>query len=148
MQNKIFNSTFELSLRALLLLSVAGTSTVDRLTALDFITIYGRYFEVSKSNLHGDNDFSFGELTVRREKMPDAVKALAFDGLIDVQNSNSGFVYRINLSGQKTVRKLRTGYAAEYIETAKAAIRKYGNKSEVEMLTIISAKSAAALEWR
>ena len=51
----VFNSTFEISLRILLLLSEsedAGLS-IDRIAAYDFITIYSKYFDLSDRVLHG-----------------------------------------------------------------------------------------------
>ena len=48
--NEIFNSSFETGLRVLLLLSSIRpqAATIDRITAYDFTTIYGRDFGVSK----------------------------------------------------------------------------------------------------
>ena len=44
--NKLFNSLFEMQLRILLLLSQEEVSamSMDRIVALDFITIYGAEF--------------------------------------------------------------------------------------------------------
>lgn len=41
----------------MLLLSVVSpkSMTIDRITAYDFMTIYGKDFDVSEKNLHGDN---------------------------------------------------------------------------------------------
>ena len=57
MMTNVFNTTFELSLRVLLTLDSSNNSprTVDIITALDFITVYGKDFGISDENLHGDN---------------------------------------------------------------------------------------------
>lgn len=148
MQNKVFNTTFELSLRALLLLSIVGESTVDRLVALDLICTYGNNFDVSNYNLHGVNDFSFGELTYRREKMPEAIKQLAFDNLINVINSPEGFVYKINVNGQSICSAMSTSYAKEYRRVAKNACTKYRKTSDLDLMKLISQRASDTLEWR
>ena len=47
--NDLFNTPFETGLRAMLILSVIRSCgmTIDRLSAYDFMTIYGKDFEVS-----------------------------------------------------------------------------------------------------
>lgn len=44
----------------MLLLSVVSpkSMTIDRITAYDFMTIYGKDFDVSEKNLHGDNSLT------------------------------------------------------------------------------------------
>ena len=75
MKNKVFNTTFENMLRVLVLMSVlAKPANSDRLTALDFICIYGKKCKVLDKNLHGDNEFGFAEFTNKREKITEAIK--------------------------------------------------------------------------
>ena len=75
MKNKVFNTTFENMLRILILMSVlAKPANSDRLTALDFICIYGKKCKVLDKNLHGDNEFGFAEFTNKREKITEAIK--------------------------------------------------------------------------
>lgn len=80
---KLFNSTFEVSLRALLLLSQTTdvNMTIDRLVAYDFISLYSRNFDLGDINLHGDNEYGFSELSARRTVMQEALKELVLDGL-------------------------------------------------------------------
>ena len=73
----VFNTSFEVSLRILIILHIAKTRlSVDRITALDFIAIYGRDFGASDFNLHGNNEYRFGEYTAKREIIMQAVKEL------------------------------------------------------------------------
>ena len=70
MKNKVFNTTFENMLRILLLMGVLNApANSDRLTALDFICIYGNKCKVLDSNLHGNNEFGFAEFANKREKI-------------------------------------------------------------------------------
>ena len=62
-------------LRILLLMGVLNApANSDRLTALDFICIYGNKCKVLDSNLHGNNEFGFAEFANKREKIAEAIK--------------------------------------------------------------------------
>ena len=94
---KLFNSSFELSLRILLLLSISEDEgmTIDGVLAYDFITIYNRYFGLSETSLHGENDFGFSEFANRRDLIKEALKVLVLDGMITVLRKEDGFHYSI-----------------------------------------------------
>ena len=144
---KLFNSTFEVSLRIIMLLSaINGTEvTIDRIVAYDFMSVYGRYFGLSDENLHGDNHYGFSEFSARRTVVRDALKTLVTDGLIKATRRDVGFCYEISASGRKFSKSLNTEYAAEYFRIVKATHNKYKSKSEVDMMTVISKKSTEAL---
>jgi hypothetical protein len=144
---KLFNSTFEVSLRIIMLLSsIADTEmTVDRIVAYDFMSVYGRYFGLSDENLHGDNNYGFSEFSARRTAVQVALKTLVTDGLIKATRRDAGFCYEISESGRKFAKGQKTAYAAEYCHIVKAAHKKYKSKSEVELMTVISNKSTEAL---
>lgn len=145
MQNKLFNSTYENSLRILLLLSLIDKGTADKLVALDFITIYGSEFGISELNLHGENEFSFGEFALRRQKMPEIIKELVLDGTIKVSSSEDGFIYSISSDGRIFCNRLKTEYSKEYKSLAKKAIAKFGNVSEITLIDLITKKSIVQL---
>ena len=79
----VFNSTFEVSLRILLLLSESGDAglSIDRIAAYDFITIYSRYFDLSDRVLHGENEFGYSEIASRRNKAQTAQSVLPASAL-------------------------------------------------------------------
>ena len=81
--NNIFNTSFEVSLRILIIVNTVQTRlSIDRITDLDFIAIYGKDFGVSEYNLHGDNDYRFSEYTSKREIVSQAIKELVLRGYI------------------------------------------------------------------
>ena len=102
--NKIFNTTFESSLRILLLLYVSEDEqmTLDRIADYDFITIYSKYFGISNMALHGENEFGLSEFAARRGMMQSTMKSLVLDGLVSVKRRQNGFQYSISAVG-KTV---------------------------------------------
>ena len=144
---KLFNSTFEVSLRALLLLSQTANAnmTLDRIVSYDFISLYGRYFDLSETNLHGDNDFGFSELSARRGVMQVALKELVLDGLVKATRRQNGFCYEITTVGLDFCRTQTTDYANAYRCLVNAAHKKYAGMTEVEIMTSISQKATYTL---
>jgi hypothetical protein len=60
---EIFNSIFELSLRALLVMKNAQRPlTEEEVVIADFIAVYGTDFGIADVNLHGDNSYKYCEL--------------------------------------------------------------------------------------
>ena len=106
--NKIFNTTFETSLRILLLLSVSESEqmTLDRIADYDFITIYSKYFGLSEIALHGENDFGLSEFAARRGMMQSTLKSMVLDGLVSVKRRENGFQYSISSVGKNVVSKM------------------------------------------
>ena len=65
--NELFNSSFELSLRVLIILNAAQARlSIDKIVAYDFISTYSFDFGISESNLHGNNSYRFSEYTTKR----------------------------------------------------------------------------------
>ena len=125
MNEQIFNSPFELSLRVLLTLSVIPYKalTVDEIAIYDFITTYAKEFSLADNNLHGDSEFSFSEFAFRRERICMALKDLVLDRLVYVNKTKLGFLYCISSSGKSYIDTCSTQYAREYrAQTKKTAI--------------------------
>ena len=141
--NKIFNSSFETGLRVLLLLSSIQpqAATIDRITAYDFITIYGRDFGVSKTNLHGDSNFNFSELASKRINCNEGIKEFVLDGLISIKRTEEGFTYYLNQSGKKYVESLSSDYAAQYLEISQKVHQKFSSFSDEEIINLINKKA-------
>ena len=144
---KLFNSTFEVSLRALLLLSQTSDAnmTIDRLVSYDFISLYGRHFDLAETNLHGDNEYGFSELSARRAVMQAALKELVLDGLARATRREDGFCYEITDTGVAFCKKQTTDYANTYRQLAMATHQKYKEMTEVEVMAVINQKATIAL---
>lgn len=144
---KLFNSSFELSLRIILLLSESGVvgMTIDRISAYDFIAIYSRFFGLSETSLHGNNDFGFSEFATRRNLIQIALKSLVLDGMVYVLRKDDGFHYSINKNAKALCSNLTVEYATAYSILAKKVMEKYDPMSEVELLSVINKESTKAL---
>ena len=144
---KLFNSTFEVSLRALLLLSQTAdvNMTIDRIVTNDLISLYSRHFDMADINLHGDNEYGFSELSARRTVMQAALKELVLDGLAKAIRRKDGFCYEITDTGTAFCQKQVTDYANTYRRLASATHKKFKTMTEVEIMAIISQKATHAL---
>jgi len=144
----VFNTSFEISLRILLMLSVDDkrTMTADMIAAVDFIAVYGRSFGVADENLNGDNFFNFSEFAARRELVQKAIKLLVLDGLTTVSKRRDGFRYGISESGKTYRARLDNDYADEYCASARSTKELIGSKSERDVLALINRLSIASLQ--
>lgn len=147
MDAKLFNSTFEMELRILLLLSESKGSqyTVDRIVALDFITCYSADFSLPYGNLHGVNNYKFGEMSNRRVLTQEAVKQLVTKGFITVA-VDKGYYFSISDQGQEYAKKLKSAYAKDYKTIAKAVIKKCRKDSDEDILAEIQYHSIMSLK--
>lgn len=119
--------------------------TIDRITAYDFMTLYGSDFGVSEQNLHGINHFSFSELTTKRAVCSDGVKSFVLDGLISVKRGKSGFSYSLSNSGRKYVEKLESDYKDQYAATVSDVHKKYSRQSDTTLMKIINDTAVQSL---
>lgn len=146
MTNKLFNSTFENSLRILLLLAEFDCGqSLDKIYATDFMVSYGATFGVSKSDLNGDNQYKFSEFASRREIVRQALKQLVLDGLIWPDNSATGILYSITDAGREYGAALDSEYAEEYRSTARRIVEMVSDVSERSIIEKINKMSAESL---
>lgn len=147
MHNSVFNTTFENMLRILLLLDVIHKPIdLDRISALDFICIYGKNCQVLDKNLHGDNEFGFAEFAYKREKIKDAIKLSVRNDFVTVNNTSKGFQYNLNKRGKDIVKKLESPYARAYKIGAKIVYHRFARYSDEKILKYISDKAIQAKE--
>ncbi len=139
MTESVFNSTFEMELRILLLMSAAKKKafSVERIVSLDFIVCYAGYFQLPYLNPQGENKYMFSELASRRERIQEAVKSLVLQGLLDVR-LNKGYVFSITDTGSKYVRKLKNEYAVQYKTIAADAIKRFKDYSDLQLDRMIN----------
>ena len=134
MTESVFNSTFEMELRVLLLMSAAKKKaySIERIVSLDFIVCYAGYFQLPYLNPQGDNQYMFSELASRRERLQEAVKGLVVQGLLNVEMDN-GYVFSITDAGSKYIRKLKSEYALQYKAIAADAIKRFKDYSDLQL---------------
>lgn len=138
MKNRLFNSVFEMELRILLLLSTGRKKnyTIERIVELDFIICYAESFQLPYENLHGDNNYMYGELSNRRFLVREAVKELVTKGLIKV-NICDGYQFSISEAGRKYIKKLKSTYATQYLMIAVEVVKTFSKLSDEQLATSI-----------
>ena len=161
--NELFNTVFETELRLLLLLEASLSikacestdgqevcqvrkTTAEKLAAIDFITIYGASFGLTKLNLHGDGDYKFSEFAVRRDLTQKALRELVRRGFVNVENSQEGFVYTMTDAGLAFCNELADEYANEYRESSFHVMDEMSNLSERDLTAFINRYSINSLK--
>lgn len=135
---KVFNSTFENSLRMLLLLErFRDAELLERLYVTDFLAIYGKDFGITQENLNGDNDFKYSEFQTRKRICEKALKELVLDGMVFPYADQSGILYRLTDDGRRFAESLQSEYAAEYRDCADKAISYTSNYTTIRIIKAI-----------
>ncbi|MDR2559004.1 MAG: hypothetical protein LBC86_05615 [Oscillospiraceae bacterium] len=139
MMNSVLDTSFEMSLRILLLLAVSPNAmTVDMLALADTLSVYGANFGLTAENLHGESAYVLDEYDTRRELSKEAVKSLALRELLEVDKSEEGFRYRITANGKQFINSNVSEYANEYRLAAQSTINFIQNKTERELFRHMS----------
>ena len=119
-----------MALRILLLLSVYDRAVnIDRMISSDFIATYG------------DNEYSFGELSVRRNTTFQSIRYLVTQGLILAVDSDEGFSYRITEEGREIIGQLRSAYAVRYQRVMRRLILRWDSWPDKELRDLIDIRS-------
>lgn len=146
MTDRLFNTPFEMSLHILLLLdAIKAEVTIERITAYDFIALYAQYFGFNIEPLNGENIFAFSEVTAKRKLMKTAAKRLILDGLVVAKDGANGINYTLSESGRKISRSFQSEYAMKYQKVIKHVHRRYKNKSDIGLASIINRQSVRLL---
>lgn len=146
MSNRLFNTSFEISLHVVLLLDVVDAAiTHDRITAYDFIAIYCEDFGIADRSLNGENGFAFSELSARRNLTKAAIKDLVIDGLVVAVDGGSGILYSISGNGRKMSESFKSEYANRYKELIRLVAERYKDSSDVQLLNVINKQSTKSL---
>lgn len=131
---QIFNTEFEISMRALLLLSAFDRPIdIDYIKTVDLLSIYGKQYGVSDVNLHGDSSYCFSEIAARHDTIKSALRNLVKANLINVSTSQSGYAYSINGNGMICCENMRSDYAKEYKEAVKITKKYLSGKTAKEI---------------
>ncbi len=145
--DQIYGSSLEMALRILLLLSAKTDEnySLNRIIYYDFMVTYGRYFDISTENLHGENDYGFGELARRRRYADLAIRELVIRRLVEVHESEKGFYYQISEEGLMSAKSLSTEYAKAYRLYADLVTCRYRNFTDHKVMQSIDDSSKMML---
>ncbi|WP_322169450.1 ABC-three component system middle component 2 [Acutalibacter caecimuris] len=148
MNESALGSTFEISLRILLMLNELSTSALDeqQIRAIDFISVYAADFGLLDENLHGYSNYRFSEYPARKQMVVSALKDLVLDGYAHLYPTSTGYRYSITETGKTVCGKLTSSYAEEYIIAVQSVISRFANADAEAMLLAISRVTIQSLE--
>ena len=134
----LYNTTFEVSLRLIILLEAANKPlNIDKITYLDFISVYAKEFGLSDENLYGENHYKYGEISAKRRSITAALKRLVIDRFIKATVNSSGLVYSIDTIGKNYADSLDSEYAQENKTAVQFVFSSFGDMDEKEISSII-----------
>lgn len=138
----VFNSPFENMLRTLILLDATPEPlNIDRITALDFLGVYGRRWEVLDKNLHGSNSFDFAEFTHKRAVMKQAISAAVKKDFISIVANAKGIQFEVNDRGKAVITTIDSKYATEYRAGIESVYARFGDYTDADILSYINRKA-------
>ena len=120
--------------------------TLDKIAAVDFMTIYARDFGLAAYNLNGNHSLSFSEVASKRVLVGKAIKQLVLNRLVSAVQNRSGFTYEITEKGARICDELTSDYTDEYIVMSQAVYKQLEGKSEVELLAEINKRALCRKE--
>lgn len=133
--NNIFNSTVEISMRVLIILSSIDEGfDIDTLTTIDFMSTYSKDFKINNYNLHGNNNYNFSGFASRRLQIKKAINALLNANYIKAYDSTNGIEYKINEDQKKVCNNLKSTYSLKYKKIVKLVLAKIKSKSREQII--------------
>lgn len=135
---QIFNTPFEISMRALIIISLSNGLTLDRINVYDFLATYGKRYGISDFDLNGDCDASQMQIDIRRKLTKDALKELVLKRYIRVDNLKNGFIYKPTSLGRVVVSQMESDYSKEFKSNVIAIDKKFSNIKESEIIRLIT----------
>ena len=76
---------------------------------------------------------------------PKYIKMFVLDGLIAVNRTEGGFLYKLTAAGRKYIGTLESDYKEQYLAIAETVHKKYARKSDSAILKEISGKAVQSL---
>ena len=141
-------SSFELSLRILLMLDILDDRAVDeeQIAAIDFIAVYAADFGILDENLHGYGTYRFSEYPARRKTVSEALKGLVLDGYVELRPNTDGYDFAITDNGRSLCARFSNGYASEYRIAIAAVTRAIDISDTRKMTETINAHALSSLK--
>lgn len=147
-EDNLFGSTFESSLRILVLFDELSEVALDeqQICCIDFMSIYGADFGLLDKNLHGNGIFRFGEFSAKSTLTVQAIKSLVLDSLITFMPADSGYTYSISALGKKIASHISDVYAGEYRIAVKEVYKTFPSLSSEQLQHEIYKNTINSLE--
>ena len=148
MNESTIGSTFEISLRILLMLDCLSSIHLDaqQIGMIDFIAVYAADFGLLDENLHGYSNYRFSEFPARKQPIQAALRNLILDGYIHLASTSRGYDYSITAAGKNVCKQLHSSYSEEYCLAVKMTVSALNHADTTAMLNAINNLTVKSLK--
>ena len=148
MNESTIGSTFEISLRILLMLDCLSPIHLDeqQIGMIDFIAVYAADFGLLDENLHGYSNHRFSEFPARKQTIQAALRNLILDGYVHLTSTSNGYEYSITAAGKKVCKQLHSSYSEEYCLAVKTVVSTFNPADTTAMLNAINSLTVKSLK--
>ena len=148
MNRSTIGSTFEISLRILLMLDCLSPIHLDeqQIDMIDFIAVYAADFGLLDENLHGYSNYRFSEFPARKQPIQAALRNLILDRSIQLTFTSNGYEYSITATGKNVSKQLYSSYSEEYCLAVKTTVSAFNHADTTAMLNAINNLTVKSLK--
>lgn len=148
MNGSAIGSTFEISLRILLMLNELSPAELDeqQIGAIDFIAVYAADFGLLDENLHGYSNYRYSEFPAKKQLISAALKNLVLDGYVRLHPTSAGYSYSILDAGGNACNKFTSSYAKEYLLAVQSVLDRFDKVDAAVMLKEINRLTIQSLQ--
>ena len=148
MNESTIGSTFEISLRILLMLDCLSPLQLDaqQIGMIDFISVYAADFGLLDENLHGYSNYRFSEFPARKQPIEAALRYLILDGYVHLTSTSNGYEYSITTAGKTVSKQLHSSYSEEYCLAVKTVVSAFNPADTAAMLNAINSLTVKSLK--
>lgn len=139
----LFNSSLEVGLRALIILSTAMEEqfSLQRLIYFDYFLIHSKDIGVEEAplSLHPNTPHRFGEIIVRRRAMQEGLSLMYSKSLIEILYDNQGISYIATKISYPFLNLFQTKYYNSLKENAQWVTKYFEECSDEELGLFVNA---------
>ena len=148
MNASTIGSTFEISLRILLMLNCLSPLQLDeqQIGMIDFIAVYAADFGLLDENLHGYSNYRFSEFPARKQPIQVALRDLILDEYVYLTSTSKGYEYAITAAGKNVCNQLHSSYSEEYCLEVKTTVSAFNHADTTAMLNAINNLTVKSLK--
>ena len=145
MNESTIGSTFEISLRILLMLNCLFPLQLDeqQIGMIDFIAVYAADFGLLDENLHGYSNYRFSEFPVKNRLR---LRDLILDEYVHLTSTSKGYEYAITAAGKNVCKQLHSSYSEEYCLAVKTTVSAFNHADTTAMLNAINSLTVKSLK--
>jgi len=141
MDIKIYNTSFEVAVRILVLITRFDRCLdIQEIITYDYLMLHLADINKKCTSLHPDNPFHSIELYSRRKLVQDAVVLLASKGLLLSDCNINGISYRPTGISNKFLEYFESNYFNKLMENANVLNEKYSRMSITDINNLINQK--------